>query len=544
MTENTNNHPSPGVLVIADIESNAQELIERVLKPAGIQAWTVNANAPPADVLIVDLSQLRGDPLSGLRNQRTSGEEAPAIVLAARLPHIYLQDLFRLGVNDFLAKPYRPTDLCQAIQDLSEVRSAESDNETLTRRLDAMREQVRQRSEEIRLLSEIGRVVVNLGNLDTILQRVVEAAAFVTEAEEASIYLKEPETNELVLRASKHIGERHATLKRLRVDDTAIGEVMTTRKPIFRQPSLEGGPVKVQTGFMVQSLIKVPILQLDDVVGVLGVYNRMTPRHFAEHHLTLLTSLSHWAGVALEHAHLIRKAETAELISNSITAAPPSMIDGIDQAINVLKPLLDGSLGQMSDPHSQRVSVLLDHLKGLQSIPLATLHPEEAQEMINLADLLDSVVDKLQETATRRGLDLIVEFGSSIPLFRGESGRAKQVIETLVNSAILRTSRGRIVLEAHQFQVRDGLSDRIPLPENISPDDGTWAAVRITDSSPGLSPDTVRALAGTVIDPSIGQMGPGLSMGEIRMIVESMRGLLWYEHTPVSTAITFAIPII
>jgi TnpA family transposase len=39
-------------------------------------------------------------------------------------------------------------------------------------------------------------------------------------------------------------------------------------------------------------------------------------------------------------------------------------------------------------------------------------------------------------------------------------------------------------------------------------------------------------------------MGPGLSMGEIRMIVESMKGVMWYEHTPASTSITFALPIL
>jgi DNA-binding response OmpR family regulator len=543
MTENNYNGSSPRVLVIADIESNAQALIDRVLKPAGIQAWTASVKSPPPDVLVVDLSQLRGDPLAGLRNQRNNGEEAPAIVLAARLPHAHLRNLFRLGVRDFLVKPYKPAELCQTIRDLGEFRSVETNTQILTRRLEAMREQVRLRSEEVRLLSEIGRVVVNLGDLEAILRRVVEAAAFITEAEEASIYLIEPETNELVLRASKHVGDRHASLKRLRVDDTVIGEIMATRKPLLHQPSLEAGPVKVQTGFMVQSLIKVPILQMNTAVGVLGVYNRLAPRHFADHHLTLLTSLAHWTGIALEHASLIRKVEDAEFESNSITAVPPSMIDGIDKAIVAMEPILDGTLGQMSNLQFQRLSVLLDHLKELQALPMAALNPSEAQEMIDLPNLLDQVVDKMRTLATRRKLDLIVEKGAPIPLFRGDSGRARRIIETLVGAAIRRTDRGRIVLEAHRFEIQKGRSDRMPLPKNIHPEDGAWVAVRITDTSSGLSPDTVRAITGNIPDPSIGQMGPGLSMGEIRMIAESMGGLLWYEHTPVSTAITFAIPI-
>jgi signal transduction histidine kinase len=88
-----------------------------------------------------------------------------------------------------------------------------------------------------------------------------------------------------------------------------------------------------------------------------------------------------------------------------------------------------------------------------------------------------------------------------------------------------------------------GLSDGLPLPVNLKPEDGTWAAIRVSDSSAGLSSDTVRALTDITTDPSVGQMGPGLSMGEIRMIVESMGGILWYEQTPASSTITFALPI-
>ncbi|TET83671.1 MAG: GAF domain-containing protein [Anaerolineales bacterium] len=543
MSENNHALSPPRVTVIADIESNAQALVDRVFKPAGIHAWMVSATAPPPDVLVVDVTQLRGDPLRGLRILRSTGEEAPAIVLAAHLSHSRLRDLFRLGVRDFLLKPYRPAELCQAVQELCEAHSAETNTQILSRRLDVMREQARLRSEEIRVLSEIGRVVVSLGDLDSILRRVVEAATFVTDAEEASIYLAEPGTDELVLRASKQAGERHATLKYLRVDDTVIGEIMTTGKPFLHQPSPKGGPIKVQTGFLVQSLIKVPIRASSKIIGVLGIYNRLTPRTFTNHHLTLLNALAHWAGVALEHAELLRQAESAVPASVPITAAPLKLIDGIDQAIETLEPLLNGSLGQVSEAQYQELRTLRNHLQELRSLPTATLHPEEAKEMIDLPGVLDQVVDELRLTATRRGLDLITEHGPTIPLFRGDRGRTRRVIETLVSAAIRRTTQGRIVLEAHRFEVQDSQSDSLPLPENLYPPDGIWAAVRVSDTSPGFSPDTIRALTINDIDPSSGQMGPGLSMGEIRMIVESMGGILWYEQTPASTTITFALPI-
>ena len=65
--------------------------------------------------------------------------------------------------------------------------AAAGDTQRLAANLEGVREDLRRRSEEIRLLSEIGRVVASLDDLDQILSRLVEAAAYVTDAEEASI---------------------------------------------------------------------------------------------------------------------------------------------------------------------------------------------------------------------------------------------------------------------------------------------------------------------------------------------------------------------
>ncbi len=543
MSEAQEKAASPRVLVIADVESNAEALIDRVFRPAGIQASTSNTDGPPPDILVLDITQLRGDPLANLRNMRAQGEEAPAIVLAAHFPHSRIRDMFRLGVNDFLLKPYRSEALCQAIHDMGESRSIEANTKILARRLEGMREQFRRRSEEIRLLTEIGRVVVSLGDLDSILRRVVEAAAFVTDAEEANIYLAEPGTKELVLRATKSINERHATLQRLRVEDTLTGEVFTTGEPMLRQPSLEGGAIKVQTGFMVQSLVKVPIRARNSIVGVLGIYNGITPRRFSQHHLTLLMALGHWTGVALEYANLMRVAENPAAPNQTLTAVPNDLIEGLDKCIQIIEPLINGAAEASSREQRRNLNELHRNLLMLRAMPMATLDVEEAQEMVDLPGIMEQVLREMRRPAARRGLEIIIDESPPLPLFRGDSNRTHRIIQTLVAAAIRRTSRGRIVLEAHRVEVLRGRSTSIPIPRHIQLNEGLWAIVRISDTSPGLSPDTVHALTKEEIDPSAGQIGPGLSLGEIRMMLESMNGRLWYEHTPASTSIVFSLPI-
>ncbi|MEJ2010667.1 MAG: GAF domain-containing protein [Anaerolineales bacterium] len=533
------------VLVIADVDSNAQAIVERILKPAGFNAWVRGSEAPTPDVLVVDITQLRGDPMASLRNYRASGDGSPAIVLAAHFPLAKLRELFRMGVHDFLLKPYRPSELCQALTELGESRSAQTDTAELSDRMERMREQLRRRTEEIRMLSEIGRVVVDLSDLNEILRSVVEAAAFVTDAEEASIYLAEPDDRELVLRASKQAGERHATLQKLRVTDTLVGEVYHTGKPVLRQPSLEAGPVKVQTGFLVQSTVNVPLRVKDSVVGVLGVYNRLASRTFTEHHLILLMALADWAGVALEQASLKRTIRTQPLKHDEPPPTKPKIGVSTDLIAGVKRvtALLELARTDVDPAQRKTIDEALAQLNALQSEPVVHIDPQQAEQMVDLPKLIAETIETMHTVARQKGLLLNAEQADPIPLFQGDKEKVRQVLEALIAAAIRRTSRGRVILETHRFEVLRSQSEEFPLTVNVEMHDGAWAAVRVSDSSPGLSPDTVQAITASDTDPFSGSMGPGLSMGEIRMIVESMRGVMWYEHTPASTSITFALPI-
>lgn len=553
MTEGNDRRPDPRVLVLADVASNAPGIIERTLEPAGIRAWPQgDPEAPTPDVLVVDVTQLRGDPLASLRTQRSQGVEAPAIVLAAHFPTARLRDLFRLGVADILLKPYKGVDLCKAIYELSEARSDEVTTQLLARRLQSSREQARRRSEEIRWLSEIGRTVVHLRDLDDILTRVVEAAAFLTDAEEANIYLVDAKSNEVILRASRSAGESRGTLKSLRITDTLAGEVYRTGEPVIRQPNVESEKVKVQTGFLVQSLIKVPVRIGDQVVGVLGVYNRLAPRSFSDHHITLLSALADWAGVALEQAAKGGLREAPEPPAPApaqspeppaaTTRVPPDLIKGFDHLQRRIGSMLESGDDGMSPAVRERLRSLREEVEQLSRLPMAVLEPEVVHTFIDLQNLASRVVEELQMAARQRQLELAFDGDEPAPRLRGDRNRAHRVIEALTAAAIRRTRKGRVNLELRTFEVQRGQSSQYPLPVEAALSDGLWVAVRVSDSSGGLSPDTLRALSSTKPDPEAGKLGPGLSMGEVRMIAESMGGKLWHEHTPMSTTITFALP--
>ncbi|MGD8759987.1 MAG: GAF domain-containing protein, partial [Anaerolineales bacterium] len=510
---------------------------------AGIIVDEDGAEGSEIDVLVVDVTQLRGDPLARLRSLRAGGEKAPAIVMAAHFPPSRLRDLFHLGVGDILLKPYRPVELCKAVFELSEARASEVASQILARRLQSTRQLLERRSEEIRLLSEIGRSVASLADLDLILMRVVEAAAFLTEAEEASIYLADSESDEVVLRASKQAGDRHGTLPSLKVTDTMAGHVYRTGQPVLRQSTFDGGAVKVQTGFLVQSLIKVPVRMHREVVGVLGVYNRLSSQTFDEHHLSLLLALATWVGVALERATLLNEIQIRSLSDQTSEADTLVAAPDLEDALGELKRLLKDEYGPLSSSMVQNLARLRTNLESMISPPLAPLSDRAGSGLVHLSATALEVAAALTAQAVRKGVELIVEPGVAMPPIQAEQQKAYRVVEALAASALDRTPRGRILLKPRMLEIRNGRSLGGRLPKDLKLHDGKWAAVTVSDPSRALSADSKRALTSETADPSAGDMGQGISMGQARAIAESMGGVLWFEQSLTGTSLTFALPV-
>ncbi len=181
------------------------------------------------------------------------------------------------------------------------------------------------RVQEVMALHQIGKAVASLTDLDAILARIVEAAVFLLRAEEGSIMLVDPETNALYLRAEKGLGEKRARGFHLKIEDTLIGSVVRTGRPVMMARGASDDPrLKVVTGYLVNALLYVPLTLRGQAIGVLGVANQTAPRAFTEHDQRLLEALADYAALAIEvarkHKALTRLRQDLA-VSHTISAA-------------------------------------------------------------------------------------------------------------------------------------------------------------------------------------------------------------------------------
>lgn len=167
---------------------------------------------------------------------------------------------------------------------------------------------------EIRTFFALSKSLTEVLDLSEVLNRVVEAARHLTDAEEGMILLPDDEAGQLYLRARVGIDDEAARNFRIKTDDTLAGQVFYSGEPVLIGKQ---GPQKVKTQYFVNSLLYVPILLQGKSIGVLGVNNKTSDEVFDNRHSELLMNLASYAAIAIENARIHEEAleRTRELQS-------------------------------------------------------------------------------------------------------------------------------------------------------------------------------------------------------------------------------------
>jgi len=157
------------------------------------------------------------------------------------------------------------------------------------------------RDDEMRTLFALSRSLTEVLDLSEVLNRVVEAARALTNADEGMILLPDDQSDELYLRAKVGIDAQVAENFRIKTQDTLAGTVFTSAEPMLVSTK---GAYKVKTQYFVNALLYVPILLNGRPLGVLGVNNRHKQDIFSQRHLELLANLASYAAIAINNARI------------------------------------------------------------------------------------------------------------------------------------------------------------------------------------------------------------------------------------------------
>lgn len=287
------------VLIIDRNLSSRAWLIDHIIGPADLtcaEAGTLEeARARSAlldpHVIFLNLSGNLNQTLNFIKAQPPS---VAVVALTSSQASDVTQAALQAGAVDVVVKPASPDRIAQALERaLRWVR--------LSAERDQLRTQADRQRQEFNAIYTVGKQITALLDLEQVLGLVVTSAVNLTGAEEGALMLLDTDTGELYLRASRNLRESAARKTRFKVTDTLIGRVVSSRRPINMT---NDDLVRVQTSYLVKSIMCVPLLVGERVIGVLSVDNALRGAQFSEHDLHLLSTLADYAAIAIENAQL------------------------------------------------------------------------------------------------------------------------------------------------------------------------------------------------------------------------------------------------
>jgi len=369
---------------------------------------------------------------------------------------------------------------------------------------------LRDRLRQYKRLIELSRDLALTLNLDTLLRRIINIAVELSEAEAASILLYDESTCHLHFRNSTNFDEQVTNGINVPLEGSIAGWVVTNRQPVIVNDAHNdprfSGIVEKATNYHTSSLIGIPMIYKDRMLGVLEVVNK-TRDTFTTDDVDILMVLAAHGAIAIQNTRLFHQSDLiAELVHELRTPltslnAAAYMLEQPEVSAEQ-RSQLAGTIQKESSRLNDLVSAYLD-LARLES-GRAVFEPTQ----FDIGPIIDECIRLVESMAAENEIRLVQELEPNLPMLSADEKKIRQVLLNLISNSVKYNHKGGNVL------VR-----AYTLPEEF--------IISVEDTGIGISPDArpyvfekfYRTPEGEKAAP-----GTGLGLSISRRIVENLGG--------------------
>lgn len=219
----------------------------------------------------------------------TGGRTLGALVVAERNPE----------------RRYSP-DQQRTMNDLSALAASALDKSRLFSEVNA-------RARQLAALNEISQqLVATEGDFDRLLEVITTSAVEILNAEAGSLLLTvEDGTDELEFKVATGNTGQQLIGKRLARGHGLVGRVAQSGEPIISNDTTadQNWEGDIAQDFRTQSVLAVPLIAQDRVIGVLEMINKLDGSIYVEEDVRLLTTFAGQAAIAFENARLFQQTD-------------------------------------------------------------------------------------------------------------------------------------------------------------------------------------------------------------------------------------------
>jgi len=391
-------------------------------------------------------------------------------------------------------------------------------------------EALKKKVAELSALFEIGKVITGTLNLEEVLEVIVEKASYLMNTKVSSLMLLNDDKDGLVIKAVHGGGADYTIKPDLRVDESLIGRVVKTKRPLMvpdvrKEKRYKHIEVAKKMGLC--SLLSVPLVVKEMVIGVINTYTG-TEHKFTPDEIQLLSSLADQSAIAIENARLyeqvigleekIREAEKYGVLGEMAI----EVAHEIRNPLTIVKMLFHS----LSIPDKKDVAVIESELDRMNRIVTQFLEyarggkPELQDSDLN--QILENTLLLVNHRLSQQRIVLEKDF-SPLPLIPCDTEKTSQLFLNLLLNAI----------DAMGYGGRLKISS-----ENV----GDFIRILINDSGSGI-PESIRE---RIFQPFVTTKTKGLGLGLaiVHRVVEQHKGKIEVQSQPdKGTTFTISLPI-
>jgi signal transduction histidine kinase len=295
-----------------------------------------------------------------------------------------------------------------------------------------------ERLDGYRRLIDIARDLASTLDLDILLSRIVHAAAEISGSEAASILLYDDTSRQLYFQVSTNLDASTRRGLLVPLEGSIAGWIVNNRKPV-RISNAHEDPrffpkVETTTGFLTESLLGIPLITKNKVVGVLEALNKHRGK-FTDTDESMLLVLGAQAAVAIENARLFQQSD---LVSEFVHELRTPLSSLSTATYLLMRPEMSQD---QRDQIINNIHMETMRLNALASsfLDLARLESGRVQfrkTIFSLADLLYECKDIMATKAIEDNIQLRVESPEELPLLEADRDKLKQVLLNMLSNAI------------------------------------------------------------------------------------------------------------
>lgn len=391
---------------------------------------------------------------------------------------------------------------------------------------------------DIKTWDDIVREIHGSTELGGCLNTSIDKIAGLLDAERVSVMLLDKESEELSIRAARGISEDIIKSARIKKGEKISGWVAEKKQPLLIEDIEKDARFRKRSEiYHNNSLLSVPLLIRDDVLGVINVNNKTTREVFKKEDLDVLSTISAHVSTAIDKALKYNEAsKISQLKMNFITIASHELRTPLTCIKEAMSMLLDGLAGDikpeqkrfidMAHENVQRAMVFINEILNISKMEAGRF--EMKKDFQDICAATKQVYEELKVEAKKKKINFKLDAPDKTIYMWFDY---KQIINALMNLAG----------DAIKFTQDNGMV-------NIKLEDlGRLIQISVIDNGPVIREEhidkTFDKYYSGIRSELRGVKNTGMGLPVVEEIVHLHMGRVWVEsHVDQGTKFCFTLP--